>query len=360
MPFLSIIVPIYNQEKHLNVCIDSILKQTFKDYELILVDDGSSDSSLEICRNYAETHTNIQIISKNNGGLVSARKTGVETAKGKYIGFVDSDDYIAEEMYEKLCKEADTQNADIVICDIIQWNGDCKCAKIEQGIEGGVYESSQLNAQIYTKMLYMGTFYQFGILPAMCNKIYRSDIIRRNQKKVDDMITIGEDVACSYFCLLESDKISYLKGAYLYYYRTNYNSMCRTWSYSKIDNLCLLLEFLRQRFNEFQYSGIERQYYYYCTLMCSDIVFECLRHSDKSYLNTIAILKKKLKAIQCVMPLNEFNKLILPRERKEILLGVIYGKNINLIMYKLFDLKVNMKKKIYHIFADKERLSHEN
>lgn len=99
---ISIIVPVYNVEKYLHRCVDSILKQTFTDYEIILVDDGSTDSSAQICDEYASIDSRIRVIHKENGGLSSARNAGLDAARGKYVGFVDSDDYVSSDMYEKL------------------------------------------------------------------------------------------------------------------------------------------------------------------------------------------------------------------------------------------------------------------
>ena len=99
---ISIIVPVYKVEKYLKKCVDSILAQTFSDFELILVDDGSPDNSGRICDDYAKKDARVRVVHKQNGGLSSARNAGIEVAKGKYLGFVDSDDYIAEDMYELL------------------------------------------------------------------------------------------------------------------------------------------------------------------------------------------------------------------------------------------------------------------
>lgn len=101
-PEISIIVPIYNVEKYLPKCIESILSQTFTNFELILVNDGSKDRSGIICDEYASKDNRIKVIHKENGGVSSARNSGVDLASGKYIGFVDPDDYIKKDMYERL------------------------------------------------------------------------------------------------------------------------------------------------------------------------------------------------------------------------------------------------------------------
>ena len=116
MAKLSIIVPIYNVEEYLPKCIESILKQSYRDFELILVDDGSPDNSPAICDEYAKKDDRIIVIHKPNGGVSSARNAGLDRATGKYLGFVDPDDYIEEKMYELMIKELESKQANLAIC----------------------------------------------------------------------------------------------------------------------------------------------------------------------------------------------------------------------------------------------------
>ena len=116
MPEISIIVPVYNVENYLEKCVHSILQQTFRDFELILVDDGSTDSSGKLCDYFKDKDPRIHVIHRPNGGLSSARNSGLDIAKGDYIGFVDSDDYIAPDMYEFLLNKIKKENADISSC----------------------------------------------------------------------------------------------------------------------------------------------------------------------------------------------------------------------------------------------------
>ena len=116
-PTISIIVPVYNVEEYIHKCINSILAQTYKDFELILINDGSPDNSGIICDEYARADSRIKVIHQQNSGLSAARNAGLAVAKGDYIGFVDSDDWIDKSMYESMITEAQTLEADIVICD---------------------------------------------------------------------------------------------------------------------------------------------------------------------------------------------------------------------------------------------------
>lgn len=120
MCLLSVVVPVYNVEKYLAKCIESLLNQTLADIEIILVNDGSTDRSLEICQNYSNKDTRIKIINKLNGGLSDARNAGIDVAQGKYIGFIDSDDWVEREMYEYLFRIAENNKADIVQCEFVE------------------------------------------------------------------------------------------------------------------------------------------------------------------------------------------------------------------------------------------------
>ena len=113
---ISIIVPVYNVEQYLDDCLISIINQTYKNIEIILIDDGSTDKSGKICDEYAKKDSRIIVIHKENGGVSSARNAGLRIAKGAYIGFVDPDDWIAEDMYEVLYSNAKKYDADVSVC----------------------------------------------------------------------------------------------------------------------------------------------------------------------------------------------------------------------------------------------------
>ena len=130
MPLISIIVPVYKVEKYLEKCVKSILNQTFADFELILVDDGSPDQCGKMCDEYAKMDDRVKVIHKENGGLSDARNAGINLASGKYISFVDSDDYISNDMYELLYDLITTYDADISICDYHRISEEDWCQRI--------------------------------------------------------------------------------------------------------------------------------------------------------------------------------------------------------------------------------------
>ena len=337
MPFLSIIVPVYNVENYLEECLNSILAQTFTDYELILVDDGSTDRSGEICEQYRLQNTKIKVINKENGGQTSARKAGVEVAQGQYIGFVDSDDKIEKTMYQKLCDEAVKNNADVIICDVWQWDGK-NTYPIKQNMEGGVFSQKQLEQDIFPHMLYAGRYYQFGFLPAMWNKIYRSDILKKNQLLVDSRIRIGEDAACSYLCILDANIVSYLKNDYEYYYRLNRNSVCQNWTNRNISSASILLDYLYERLTENSKANLMEQYWYYYSYMFTNMLYDYGEEVRRKQItcNVEKDFKELLNSKSFQVFKTYYETIKIPFYRKIVANSVIYGRTIDTIMWKLF------------------------
>ena len=144
-PLLSIIVPVYKVENYLPKCIDSILAQTFTDFELILVDDGSPDNCPALCDAAAEKDARVRVIHQKNGGLSAARNAGLDAARGAWIGFVDSDDYIAPEMYEVLYQAVQSTGADLALCDYAEVDEAGKpCPPMHVSLSGGELTGQEL------------------------------------------------------------------------------------------------------------------------------------------------------------------------------------------------------------------------
>lgn len=202
---VSLIVPIFNAEKYLKKCLDSILNQTYKNFEIILVDDGSTDRSGDMCDEYASTNEQIQVIHKRNKGLVEARITGIENASGKWIAFVDADDWIETNFLSALVNSMSQTEADIAIAGYIRERDKARTA-ILNNIESGIYVEEDLAEAIYSKMLCFKKFFEFGILPYIWNKIYKKDILMECYKEMDTAIYDGEDVAIVFPYLLKAKK----------------------------------------------------------------------------------------------------------------------------------------------------------
>ncbi|MCI8312151.1 MAG: glycosyltransferase family 2 protein [Lachnospiraceae bacterium] len=239
---VSVIVPIYNVSAYLKKCISSILTQTYPYLQIILVDDGSTDQSSEICDFYQRQDHRIQVIHRKNGGLVSARKEGLQASTGRYICYVDGDDWLEADMIEQLIKSMMQTDADLVIsnhfCDLenMVW-------KVQGRLKAGIYDAKDL----IPMMLYTGEFYEFGIHQFVWGKLYRKEILWDIQMQVDDRITCGEDVAVTYPYILKAEHICILDYAgYHYLQRAGSMTSCyyiEAWMQSKI-----LLKYLQRIF----------------------------------------------------------------------------------------------------------------
>ncbi len=204
-PELSIIVPVYNSKKFMPGCIDSILAQTFTNFECILVDDGSTDGSAFICENYRQSDDRIIVIHQENSGVSAARNKGIEIARGKYICFVDSDDYIQKNMYEKLVVAINNAKTDVVCCGYTENNKVCSlCYKDFIFSNTGTIEIVH----------YLEMRQAFGLV---WNKLYKKSILDTYSIKFPVSIKFGDDMLFNlqYFKYI---KTAYISSNHFYYY----------------------------------------------------------------------------------------------------------------------------------------------
>lgn len=192
-PKVSVIVPIYNVEKYLNKCVDSIINQSLRDIEIILVDDGSTDNSGEIADTYAQKDRRVKVIHKENGGQGSARNYGIEVAQGKYIGFVDSDDWIDLNMYEELYIAAEKENADIAVCNRKVFDENNNLRTIVN-VSERIIEINKVNTVDY---VIERLFYPHTVV--VYNKIFKKSIIYNNNISFKEVKEVGsEDTLFNY------------------------------------------------------------------------------------------------------------------------------------------------------------------
>lgn len=224
---VSIIVPVYNVEKYLKRCIASIQKQTIAELEIILVDDGATDASGEMCDEFAKSDSRIQVIHKENGGLTSAWKVGVLQATGKFVGFVDSDDWIDADMFETLYSKAEETDADLTICGLVyEFEDGVTQTKTESSkLLGKVYERIDIETQIYPSLLSDGSFFGRTIQPARVTKLYKRQILMDNMKYCSDLVSIGEDLQITFPVLCDANKVCMIDNYYPYHYWINEKSM---------------------------------------------------------------------------------------------------------------------------------------
>jgi len=223
-PLVSVVVPVYGIERYVGQCVESLLKQTYRNLDIVLVDDGSPDKCGEICDLYARKDSRVRVVHQPNGGLVSARKAGLRLAAGEYVSCVDGDDWVAPGFVDALCAAAVETRADAVCAgqtrDLFS-----KSASFANALPCGVYEGSALHA-LWRSMLSHGDFYHPGISTYVWNKLFRREVLAAPQFAVDDRISMAEDGAVTYPTLLESSRVTVIDNAD-YHYRQREDSMLK-------------------------------------------------------------------------------------------------------------------------------------
>ena len=202
---ISVIVPVYNTGPMLERCIKSLLKQSMKEIEIILVDDGSNDDSPKICDRFAEKDKRVKVIHKKNEGVSIARNTGISAAKGAYIGFVDSDDWIDDNMYINLYSKAMETEADIVMCDATTVYDD---GKTEQDTITQIKNSTMISKIDITPELLL------ELAGAAWRCVYRTELIKSNSIEFPDGIKLAEDRIFNILAIGNMKKLAYIKRSY--------------------------------------------------------------------------------------------------------------------------------------------------
>ena len=260
---VSVIVPIYRIEKYLPKCIDSLLDQSFNDFELLLVNDGSPDNCPNICDDYAKKDSRVKVIHKENGGLLSARKSGLEHSKGKYIAFVDGDDWVDKFYLGTLFKLAEANNADLVVTgQFREFDGKIETIKPK---EAGVYNENEIKSRIIPNAIYNGRFCEHGISTYVWNKLYKKELLYKILMDVPNEIIMGEDAAITYSYLTIS-KCLVISRIPLYYYRQRHDSIVKSLENPKIEyyRLGLLMNFLKVKLSHvLEENVLNKQIKYY-------------------------------------------------------------------------------------------------
>ncbi|MBR2869450.1 MAG: glycosyltransferase family 2 protein [Clostridia bacterium] len=287
---LSIIVPIFNGDEYLKRCIDSILSQQYADFELILVDDGSTDNSLSICNGYAESDGRVVVHHKENEGLVAARKTGVSLAKGEYIGFVDCDDYIDGDMYFNLMASAEKDKADIVTGGIIfEYESELKVMLNQLGV--GYYDEKAIKNKIIPRMLIHSGFVRYGVIPGVVTKVFRRSVLEKALPNVSDKLTIGEDVAITAYSMMNAKSLSIIGNAGYHYIQTA-GSMIRAYNPKRLEKISDLYSCISKIENE----SYQKQVSLYMCYLIFGAVASCIKNSGLDKKETVNMVRDILKS----------------------------------------------------------------
>ena len=313
-PIVSIIIPVYNAETTIRRCVQSILNNGYPNMELILINDGSKDRSGEVCEQLAKEDARVKFVDKPNGGVSSARNKGLSLASGKYVMFLDADDMVSADMYEKMVSRAEERNADCVICNQVNiYASERREARHvfgEQTVEG--------REAIFTKILeplITPGHPDARLLQSPCNKLYRNERIRE-QGLLFSALPYAEDWLFNIEYLKNTDSVSFLDDMLYFYDCTTEGSLSKKWREDSFRNTVWIQNRLAELFpgrysqeflnhgvlgiqeeclrNYAYYRGAEGFYRYTQRLISDPLLRE-------AYLNTVSLPAQYSFAKKCVL-----------------------------------------------------------
>lgn len=224
-PLISVIVPIYNVEKYLARCVDSIVNQTYKNLEIILVDDGSPDLCPQMCDDYVEKDSRIKVVHKKNGGLSDARNAGMAVSTGEYISFIDSDDYVSDDFFECLLDVMNKENSDIAECSVVKFYEDNRFDELSDDLSVKTYDTQDAMSALIAE----NPFHQH-----VWNKLYKTELVKDIPYAVGKL---NEDEFWTYQVFGRANKVSKLNKTMYYYFQRNSSIMGVGYNIRRLDAL---------------------------------------------------------------------------------------------------------------------------
>ena len=223
-PLISVIIPAYNVEKHIKKCLNSVLQQTYRNIEAVIIDDGSTDETNEICRGYADTDSRVQLWYQENNGTGAARNLGLRKARGQYIGFVDGDDYLEPGMYEVLLRYLLNNNASIANCGLVYES---------EGRPAAVSLNNQENPAVCSNYDLLLTYLQSKELTCVCNKLYT----RSAALQLFPDLVIGEDAVYLFEVLLNPCTVVSIDNRFYHYVQRRGSARITKFNPNHLDSL---------------------------------------------------------------------------------------------------------------------------
>ena len=286
--FFSVIVPVYKVEKYLTSCIESVLNQTFSDFELILVDDGSPDRCPEICDSYKDKDERVKVVHKENGGLASARRAGIKVANGEYVFNLDSDDLIENDTLEcayDIIKKHDCE----IISFSYRWVKNGKTVNISDDcLPEGIYKGEDIEKQIYPKLLMDKNMNHMSYY--LSGKAVKRELLLPNQLNVSETISLGEDLCCVIPCYLQAKSV-YISKKEAYLYTVRADSISKEFNANQIYLVQNVINEISK--NDFEkISDFNEQLCRYSCFMCFTILASA---SEGNYKESIKTIKENIE-----------------------------------------------------------------
>lgn len=236
---VSIIIPVHDVEPFLDQCLDSMVRQTYRNLEIVLVDDGSKDRSYEICKKWQSKDTRIILYRfEKSGGAAQARKKGIELSTADYVTYVDSDDYLEQDAIEKMMKAMIEADADLLISTGRFWEYAGGQLSNKDSIEAGIYEGDAVD-EIRKKMI------SVEVWPNLCNHVFKKEKHAAYQLKTDVRIKVNNDITCMMMTMMHVDKVAVIDET-LYHYVQNTNSIIHTYKTEYLESNCLMYSLVKE------------------------------------------------------------------------------------------------------------------
>lgn len=257
---VSIIIPVYNKEKYIGKTLESVLLQTYKNVEIVVVNDGSTDGTEKIINKYAEKYPTIKAINKENGGVTNARLTGIKASKGDWIGFVDGDDYVEPEMFEALIDNALKYNTDISHCG-------CQMVSVDGSDVAYLYNTGRIAKQNNVdalRDLLCGVVYE----PSLCNKLFNKKLFNNmlNSNLMDTSIKINEDLLMNYWLFKEAGSSIFEDKCYYHYVSTENSATKCNFTSDPIKVMKIIYNDVTPELKDLMFSRLLRQLIIYSSM----------------------------------------------------------------------------------------------
>lgn len=324
---VSVVIPVYNVENYLNRCVQSVMNQTLKNIEIILVDDGSPDNCPTLCDEFALIDNRIKVIHKKNGGLASARNAGMKIAKGEYLFFVDSDDWLELDGLEILYNDAKKYNVDFVRYRAIRtgWpnleeNAPCMVEDVRE-MNGGFYNKDKIIKEIYPRLITTSQL-TMGPIVGAWGSLYRLDFLKENNLYFDEEIKFSEDMIFSAKVVLNCKNFYYREQAGIYHYFYNDKSISKSFRADRWLSCKQIIYQFEKTFSEYKEYDFKNQ------LILLRWFCISLGLNERKYIND-----KKQRKEYCQKILND--KLVKETKLKFSILNVSIKQKILMVLIKM-------------------------
>lgn len=344
---VSIIIPVYNAEANLHDCLTSVLNQSYRNIEVILINDGSTDLSGEICDDYAKTDSRLKVIHQENSGPSYARNTGINRAVGDYVQFVDSDDWIEPTMTRKLV-EAMNQNVRLIICGYTSISRNNDKTSFIPAIEG-VYQKSEF-------MLHFGNLYKHILLPSPCNKLYDAALIRDYDIRFSESLTMGEDLLFNIDYLNHCHRINIIPDSLYNYRLASNNSLTRNFNKDLFQNQQTLYQDVREFLIKNNCYTSENKYY--LNVIYANSIVNCL--TNLFHQNSGLSSKQKRKQITTIISEDHViqNSAYFNDSMQARLIGRLIEWKSTTGIYLFFMAKNSVRNRMYPLFRVLKNINH--